>query len=93
MYIGSVDSSKLPYYFLTGTICWLVSLFTAVFLSDFQADVSSSLKILLCVVNNQAIRTDRHTENEEQQEYCKRNCLFCLLQDTPVTQYITDADS
>lgn len=21
MYIGSVDSSKLPYYFLTGTIC------------------------------------------------------------------------
>ena len=51
MYIGSVDSSKLPYYFLTGTICWLVSLFTAVFLSDFQADVSSSLKILLCVVN------------------------------------------
>jgi len=45
------------------------------------------------IVHNQAIRTDRHTENEEQQEYCKRNCLFCLLQDTPVTQYITDADS
>ena len=28
-------------------------LVTAVFLSDFQADVTSSLKILLCVVNHQ----------------------------------------
>ena len=53
MCIGSVDSSKFPNYFFTGTTCWLVLLVTAVFLSDFQADVTSSLKILLCVVNHQ----------------------------------------